>query len=161
MPMPAHMTLTGENQGDILGSVTMAGREDSILVEAFNHQVSMPRDPQTGLASGKRRHEPFSVVKFFDKSSPLLYQALCTGEHMTDVTLKWYRIAKTGQEEHYFTTMLEDAIIVSMRPFMPNALDKETEQYGHMEELSFTYRRITWTYEDGGITATDDWETPR
>ncbi|PIX84334.1 MAG: type VI secretion system tube protein Hcp [Nitrospirae bacterium CG_4_10_14_3_um_filter_70_108] len=161
MPMPAHMTLTGENQGAIKGSCTMAGREDTILVEAFNHQVSMPRDPQTGLASGKRRHEPMSVVKFYDKSSPLLYQALCTGEHFKDVTLKWYRIASTGQEEHYFTTLLEDAILVAIRPFMPNALDKETEQYGHMEECSFTYRRITWTFEDGGVTATDDWSTPR
>jgi type VI secretion system secreted protein Hcp len=101
------------------------------------------------------------VVKFFDKSSPLLYQALCTGEHFSDVTLKWYRIDATGQEEHYFTTMLEDAIIVSMRPYMPDALDPEKESYGHMEEVSFTYRRITWTFEDGGITATDDWETPR
>jgi len=155
------MTLTGENQGAIKGSWTMAGREDTILVEAFNHQVSMPRDPQTGLASGKRRHEPMSVVKFYDKSSPLLYQALCTGEHFKDVTLKWYRIASTGQEEHYFTTLLEDAILVAIRPFMPNALDKETEQYGHMEECSFTYRRITWTFEDGGVTATDDWSTPR
>ncbi len=161
MPMPAHMTLTGENQGVIEGSCTMAGREGTILVEAFNHEVSMPRDPQTGLASGKRRHEPFVITKFFDKSSPLLYQALCTGEHFGDVTLKWYRIDATGQEEHYFTTLLEDAIIVSMRPFMPNALDKETEQYGHMEEVAFTYRRITWTFEDGGVTATDDWETPR
>jgi len=155
------MTLTGENQGAIKGSCTMAGREDTILVEAFNHQVSMPRDPQTGLASGKRRHEPMSVVKFYDKSSPLLYQALCTGEHFKDVTLKWYRIASTGQEEHYFTTLLEDAILVAIRTFMPSALDKETEQYGHMEECSFTYRRITWTFEDGGVTATDDWSTPR
>jgi len=65
-------------------------------------------------------------VKFYDKSSPLLYQALCTGEHFKDVTLKWYRIASTGQEEHYFTTLLEDAILVAIRPFMPNALDKDT-----------------------------------
>jgi len=155
------MTLTGENQGDILGSCTMAGREDSILIEGFKHEIVIPRDPQTGLPTGKRRHEPMTVTKFFDKSSPLLYQALCTGEQMKDVTLKWYRIAATGKEEHYFTTVLEDAIIVSIRPFMPNALDKETEQYGHMEEVSFTYRRINWTFEEGGLSATDDWNVPK
>ena len=39
MPMPAHMTLEGENQGVIDGSCEMQGREDTILIEAFNHEV--------------------------------------------------------------------------------------------------------------------------
>ena len=28
------------------------------------------------------------------------------------------------------------------------------------EHVSFTYQKIIWTYEDGGITAEDDWEAP-
>ena len=161
MPMPAHMTLEGENQGNIEGSCTMQGRETTILVEAFNHEIRIPRDPQTGLSTGKRIHNALSVVKIFDKSSPKLYQALCTGEHMTNVTIKWYRIDPTGQEEHYFTHVLEDAIIVSIRPYMPNCLDPNTESYTHMEEVMFTYKKIRWTWEIDGVEAEDSWLVPK
>lgn len=35
MPMPAHMTLEGETQGNIEGSCTMQGREGTILVQSW------------------------------------------------------------------------------------------------------------------------------
>lgn len=161
MPMPAHMTLEGESQGKIDGSCEMQGRENSILVEAFNHEVRIPRDPQSGLSTGKRIHNALSIVKVFDKSSPKLYQALCTGEHMKNVTIKWYRIDPTSKEEHYYTHTLEDAIIVAIRPWMPNCLDHKTEQYTHMEEVMFTYKKIRWTWEIDGIEAEDSWIVPK
>jgi len=30
-------------------------------------------------------------------------------------------------------------------------------QMKELEHVSFAYQKITWTYVDGGITATDDW----
>jgi type VI secretion system secreted protein Hcp len=161
MPMPAHMTLTGENQGEITGSCEQQGREDTILVEAVEHTIRIPRDPQTGLATGKRRHEPFTVVKVYDKSSPKLYQALCTGEHMSEVMIKWYRIDATGSEEHYFTHKLEDAIIVDIKAWMPNCLDPATEAFTHMEHVSFTYKKIVFTWEIDGIESEDSWDVPK
>jgi type VI secretion system secreted protein Hcp len=161
MPMPAHMELTGNNQGKIDGSVTQQGRENTILIEAMNHMVRIPRDPQTGLPTGKRIHEALTVTKVYDKSSPKLYQALCTGEHFSDVSIKWYRIDPTGQEEHYFTHKLIDAILVDIKPWMPNCLDPSTESFSHMEDLSFTYRKIIWTWEPDGVEAEDDWEVPK
>ena len=160
MPMPAHAEITGQEQGKIEGSCNQQGREGTILVEAFNHEVYIPRDPQTGLATGKRVHNSFSFVKTYDKSSPQLYKALCTGEHLSNVTMKWYRIDPTGKEEHYFTHVLEDAVIVSIRPWMPNCLDPSTESYTHMEEVSCTYKKIRWTHEPDGIEHEDDWEAP-
>jgi type VI secretion system secreted protein Hcp len=155
------MTLTGENQGAINGSCQQAGHEDTILVEEFDHEIYIPHDVQTGLASGKRVHGEFTVTKFFDQASPLIASALCNGEHMTDVTLKFYRIAPTGNEEHYYTIMLENAVVVRMNPYVPNCLDAASETYGHMEKVAFTYERITWTYEETGATATDDWQAPQ
>ena len=160
MSMPAHMYIRAANQGAIEGSCEMQGREGSMLVEAMNHEVRIPRDPQSGLSTGKRIHNAFSVVKVFDKSSPKLYQALCTGEHMA-IGIKWYRIDTTGQEEHYFSHALVDAIIVSIRPWMPNCLDPQTESYTHMEEVMFTYKRIRWTWEIDGIEAEDSWLVPK
>ena len=30
----------------------------------------------------------------------------------------------------------------------------------HGAEIAFTYQKIEWTWNDGGIMATDDWEAP-
>lgn len=161
MPMPFHMEPTGINQGKIDGSCEQSGRENTILCQAFNHEVRIPRDPQSGLPTGKRVHEPLTVTKVYDKASPKLYQALCSGERFSNVTLKWYRIDPSGLEEHYFTIKLENAIIVSMRPWTPNCLDPATESLQHMEDVSFTYEKIIWTWEPDGIESEDSWLMPR
>lgn len=161
MPMPCHMELEGTKQGKIEGSCDMQGREGTVLVFAMNHDIHIPRDPQTGLGSGKRIHGPLTIVKEYDKSSPKLYQALCTGEHMKSVKLKWFRIDPAGSEEHYFTHQLEDAIVVEVKPYMPLAFLKENEPYRHMEEISFTYSKIKWVWEPDGVEAEDAWRVPK
>jgi len=160
MPMPAHMTLTPVGEAPIEGSVTQAGREKTILVNAFIHEVKMPRDPQTGKPTGKRFHDSLTIVKEFDKASPLLFDALCMGKRFTDVTIKFYRIDPTGSEEWYYTVKLEDAIIVNIKAWFPNCLDTAKESFVHMEDISFTYRKIIWTWEPDKIEAEDDWEIP-
>lgn len=161
MPMPCHLTLEGEKQGRIEGCCDMQGREGSILVYELQHGVHMPRDPHSGLPTGKRVHGPFTVVKMIDKSSPKLFQALCTGEHMKHVTLKYYRINKQGIEEHYFSTTLEDAIVVSYYPSIPTTLMSANDPYGHMESVSFAYKKIKLTWEANGIEAEDSWAAPK
>ena len=161
MPLPAYMTLEGEKQGKIEGSCTQQGREGTILVQSFNHEVYIPRDRQTGAGTSPRVHNPYTVVKAYDKSSPKLYQALTSGEHMKNVQIKLYRIDKKGAEEHYFTTTLSDAIVVSVKPSMPNCLVPTSEPYTHMEEVSFTYSKANWKWEPDGIESEDDWQVPK
>jgi len=36
----------------------------------------------------------------------------------------------------------------------------ENMQHKESEHISFTYHKIEWTWNDGGITAEDDWESP-
>jgi type VI secretion system secreted protein Hcp len=161
MPMPCHLTLEGEKQGKIEGSCEMGGREGTILVYELHHNIHMPRDPHSGLPTSKRVHEPFTIVKMIDKSSPKLFQALCTGEHMKNVNLKFYRITKQGTEEHYYSTTLEDAIVVSFQPTIPTTLTAANDPFGHMELVSFTYKKIKMTWEPTGIEAEDSWMMPR
>lgn len=161
MAMPVHLTLTGERQGKIDGSCNMKGREGTILAFAMAHTLVIPRSPTDGLATGKRVHQPLCLMKEFDKSSPKLYQALCTGEHLNEVILKWYRISKYGTEEHYFTHRLEDAIIVGIKPELPITLTPENDNARHMEQIAFTYKTIRWTWEADGIEAEDSWAIPR
>lgn len=170
MPTPAFMTIEGANQGlitagafteDSVGNIYVEGHEDEVLVEAFNHEVMLPRDPQSGQPTGQRVHQPLTITKVFDKSSPLLFQALTSGERLTKCAIKWYRTSSTGTQEHYFTIELEDAIIVDIKSHMPNCQDPGMAHFTHLEDVSVTYRRITWTHEASGTSGFDDWRSPK
>jgi type VI secretion system secreted protein Hcp len=159
MPVHAYLTLKGSKQGDIKGSCDQEGHKGEILVQEFRHEVEIPRDPHSGQPTGRRVHKPMSLTKVFDKASPLLYQALCTGEMITEATLKWYRI-KAGTEEHYFTIQIKNGLLVTMKPYMPMCLDPKNAAYEHMEELAFSYEKIIWTWEPDGVQAEDSWKKP-
>lgn len=168
MPTPAYLSITGVTQGPItqgafteesVGNVYQEGHEDEVLVEAFDHTVTVPTDPQSGQPTGQRVHKPLTVTKVFDKSSPLLYNALTSGERLTECKLKWYRTSTSGQPEHYFTITLEDAIITNIHAHMPNCQDPGHSHFTHLETISFSYRKITWTHEVGGTEGSDDWRT--
>jgi type VI secretion system secreted protein Hcp len=161
MPMPFHMSMTGNTQGEMTtGCCDMQGREDTCLCQALEHIISIPSDRQTGLPTGKRVHGPLKVTKVFDKASPKIFQAMVTGEQLSDVTFKFYRIDPTGAEEHYYSIKLENAIIVSVSLWVPNCLDPAKESFTHMEDVSMTYRTITWTQEVDGVMSMDDWTVP-
>ena len=122
MPTPAYLSLEGTKQGlitagtfteDSVGNIFQEGHEDQVLVQGFDHQVIIPRDPQSGQPTGQRVHKPLMITKVFDKSSPLIFNALTSGERLSRCRLEWYRTSATGTQEHYFTIELQDAIIVA------------------------------------------------
>ena len=169
MPTPAYMSIEGMEQGNItagaftadsVGNIYQEGHEDEVLVEAFQHEVIIPRDPQSGQPTGQRVHQPVIITKIYDKSSPLLYTALTTGEVLSKVEIKWYRTSMAGRQEHYFTHLLTDAIIVDIKAYMPNCQDPGQAHFTHLEDISMAYRRIEWTHEVAGTSGEDDWRTP-
>ena len=166
MALVAYMNVKGQKQGKILGSVTQKGREGSIEVIADHHSIVSPRDPQSGLPSGKRTHQPFTVRKVTDMATPRLYTAICTNENLPEVTIDYWRPqfkagAGVGAEVQYFTVKLTNANIASIAATMPNVEDPAQQKLDMYEEVSFTYQKIEWTWNDGGVSASDDWETPR
>ena len=161
MAMTSYLSVTGANQGEIKGGCTQAGREGKILVYRIDHAVEIPKDTHTGLPTGQRIHHPLLITKAKDGSSPLLFQACCSGERFTAWQLQYYRINDKGQEELYFTIKLENAIIVKMREYTPLTFLPDNKPYHDMEDVSFTYEKISWTYETDGIEAEDDWKAPK
>jgi len=160
MALNAYLRLEGETQGEIRGSVTQAGREESIMVIAVNHEVISPRDPSSGLPTGKRQHGPLVITKEIEKATPLLMNALVNKEKMTKFKLRFYQPNRTGREFQFYTIELEDATITGIRFEMLNNKYPENRQHKEREHVTFYYRRINWTFEDGGVTAEDDWEAP-
>lgn len=169
MPTPSYMSIEGKTQGkitdgasseDSVGNIGQEGHENEVLVQAFDHKILVPRDPQSGQPTGQRVHQPLTITKVYDKSSPMLYQALTTGERLK-VKVKWFRTSSAGSQEHYFTHELEDAIIVDISAHMPNCQDPGQAHFTHLENVSFTYRKITWTHEVAGTSGSDDWRAPK
>lgn len=157
-----YLTLKGQKSGDIKGSVTQKGREGSISVQYLQSKITSPRDAASGLATGKRQHEPLVFRKTIDKSTPLLLSALVTNENITEAHFKFWKPSATGAETQYFTIDLQNASIASHNLYHPDTYDSGAggSAPGELEELSLTYQKITWTWMDGGITAQDDWESP-
>ena len=97
MALNAYLKLKGQTQGSIKGSVTQKGRENTIMVIAVSHEIVSPRDLASGQATGRRQHHPFVITKELDKSSPLLYNALCTNENITQFELQFFRPKITAE----------------------------------------------------------------
>jgi type VI secretion system secreted protein Hcp len=160
MALNAYLKLKGQKQGDIKGSVTQKGREGKIMVIAVSHEIISPRDAASGLPTGKRMHKPFVITKEIDKSSPLLYNALVNNENLTDWELQFWQPSATGQEKQHYSIALTNANIASIEFRMANNKHPDLMKFAEYEEVAFTYQKITWTWNDGGITAMDDWESP-
>ncbi|WP_254658935.1 type VI secretion system tube protein TssD, partial [Pseudomonas aeruginosa] len=72
MATPAYMSITGTKQGlitagafteDSVGNTYQEGHEDQVMVQGFNHEVIIPRDPQSGQPTGQRVHKPVVITK--------------------------------------------------------------------------------------------------
>ena len=161
MSNPVFVSITGSVQGLItegaftpesVGNSYQEGHENEALIKSFSHNIKIPRDPKSGLPTGQRSHQPLILTKNFDKSSPLLYNALTKGETLTNVEIKWYRTGYTGKPEHYFSVVLEDAVVVDITAGMQG----EDEQ---VENIAFSYRKIAWRHETASTSGEDDWRT--
>ncbi len=165
MALNAYLRLKGQKSGDIKGSVTQKGREGKIMVIAVNHEIVAPRDPASGLPTGKRMHRPFTITKELDKSSPLLYNMMINNENILEFELQFWTpqlkaATGIGAEVQHYTIKLTNATISDIRFIMDNNKNPDLMKYAEHEEISFTYQKIQWIWNDGNVSAADDWSTP-
>lgn len=169
MATPAFISIHGKTQGhitkgaftaDSVGNVYVEGHEDEILAQEIDHQITTPTDPQSGQPSGQREHKPLTFTSSLSKASPMLYQALATGEALPTVEVKWFRTSVDGKQEHFFTTKLEDATVVEIHTVLPHAQDKDNANYTQLIKTSLSYRKVSWSHVVAGTEASDDWRKP-
>lgn len=158
MSSNAFLTLKGKKQGQIKGSVTQKGREGSIAVYSYNLEIISPRDAASGLPTGKRQHRPIHITKEIDKSTPLLFSVLVNNESLTEVIIKFFAPIATGTEKQIYTVKLTNANIASFTQNMELNKTDPGSKLPVLEEISFTYEKIEITWEDGVITASDNWQ---
>lgn len=170
MPTPAFISITGKTQGLItkeaftaqsVGNIFQEGHENQILAQEIEHLVHIPTDPQSGQAAGQRVHGPFTFTSSMNRATPHLYQALTTGETLTEVEVHWYRTSTEGLQEHFFTTTLEDATIVNISTVLPHAQDPAMAGYTQLVKVAMAYRKIIWKHVICASEASDDWRKPK
>jgi type VI secretion system secreted protein Hcp len=119
-------------------------------VDGFSHEIVSPRDPASGLPTGKRQHKPFAIVTPVGAATPLLMNALVTNENLTSVVISFF---KPGTTTVGTIVKLTNA---SVADFSHSCM----ATYASCEIVAFTYQKIEWTWVDGGTTSSDDWEPP-
>lgn len=144
---------------DIEGESTISSleRDGSIECLSFHYGVEIPYDVETGEVTTKRQHGPVTVYKRIDKSTPLLLKALCRHETVNSAEFRFYRPDTTGggAEEHFYTVLLSNGYIASVEQLSEDAIIGGENAPPMIEEVSFVFQEISWTYESNGATHRD------
>jgi type VI secretion system secreted protein Hcp len=111
MALNAYLKIEG-----IKGESTATQHKDEIDVMSFSWGIAQSGTVGGGGGggTGKASAEDFSFVLKIDKSSPLLYKFLATGEHIKEATLTLVRAGK--ERADYLKYKFEDVIISSFAP---------------------------------------------
>jgi type VI secretion system secreted protein Hcp len=132
------------------------GHEHELVGFRFESAIASPRDPLTGQATGRRRHQPVLFRKRVGAASPQFAQALCTNELLKSVKFTFVRMSNDGTEEAYFSVTLAQATIASVRLVVPDSDTAHAEQ-DFFEEVTLTFQSITWEHIAARAIASDDW----
>jgi len=90
-----------------------------------------------GHNAGRVSHDPFTVVKSFDKATPKLALACSKGDHIKEVILECWR--HIGENVKYMQYKLSDCVVRSVYPTGGGeGIPTET--------VSFSYAKIEWQY---------------
>lgn len=170
MALEAYMTIKGKKQGEIhkdaskpdsmgQGSKNDSDLQAKITVVAFTSQVVVPTDMTSGVATGTRNYQPVTFTKVFDKSSPLLWQALATNEMLDEVVCEFYRPDPGGmpKPQLFFKMTWNNATLVSGKSYLPLTIDPNLKFYQDMEDWSFTFKQVKWEHVPGSTTGQDQW----
>lgn len=146
-----YLHVTGAQQGDIRGDVTVANYEDWIEVASFTHGVTVPLG-NDGRPSGAPVPSPFQLAKPYDRSTVPLFDALYSGERLDEVRLELTRAIGAGQIVTYYRITLENAYLSEIGESGAGlVMDLPTEAY------TMAYERITLDDLVNGETTTYTW----
>ena len=153
----AFMKVVAQKQGTLKGSGTEAPWVGMIPVDVVEQITASPRAPQSGLPTGQGVNKPLVIVKGCDAASPQLFQALCTNEVLTSITIEFVGAEHTGKAGVSSTLKVNNATVASFRQFVTHDNDPRGLRPGFVvEEVSFTFAKSSMTITSGGDAKTTD-----
>jgi len=170
MALDADIKVVGSVQNAFKHQSSIKTRAGTSIVTRSTHGLIAPRDPSSGLASGKRQHKEMTCTVLLDSSIVNFYTALSTNEVLKTVTVNFYQTTAStlnvsgkagmgGEGKPAITWLLENAVVSELDYFQPfsRAVDPEEKHKDQHFTVKFTYQKITVTWTEGGVTYTDDW----
>ena len=120
--------------------------------------IRTAREASTGMASGERTYDPIRIVKRIDKSSPLLFKALCDNE-VIEAKFRFFRPNPDGDgtTQHFYTVEIKEGRIASYQRISPDVIDPASANAPPTEEVTFVFGDIIQTYEPDGVEHEDHW----
>ena len=155
MANPIYMTITGEKQGlisqgcgtyDSMGNRYQTAHRDQIYILSLLH--STHRDQNVF-------HQPLTVIKTVDKSSPLFGVAISNNEKL-QCSFDILRTDITGLNSKYYSIELRDAFLIDVSLNFPHSADHNDAQ--PEETLIFTFKSITWQHHQAGTSGYSFWQ---
>jgi type VI secretion system secreted protein Hcp len=145
-----YVTVEGTKQGKFKGESTRQAHADKLAGLSFHYSVGSPREAASGMATGRRVHQPVSFVKEWGAASPQLFAALTSNESCKSVLFEFVRTDESGQERIFHTIKLVNALITEIEQYV------EQGATGPLEKISFTFQRIELENLDGHTSAVDE-----
>lgn len=145
---------------NIPGDATRARWESYVNLIGYSHEVVTPRDPASGLPTGKRQHKPFTILKENSANSPVFHQAQIKNTVIPKAELILVKLNPNGDgtEIIAYTYRFTNVRIVSIRDWMPNSTEHLTGA-PYPQEIAFTYSTIEW--DSGKAVASDSTSVDR
>ncbi len=149
------------NGADVHGESTQKSlsRENSIECVYFEQGVVTARESGSGMATGRRQYTPLLIRKRIDKSSPLIAKAL-TQNTVIEGKFKFFRPNPNGDgtTEQFYTIEIKRGRVASHKQYVPDTIVPATSTEPPLEEITFVFHTISWTYTNGGVVHEDTWD---
>src|SRR5262249_51193599 len=122
-----------------------------------------PRDMVSGLATGKRQHEPLTLTRLVGESSAQLFAALAANDTIKSMTIDILRTDARGLEVLAYSIRLTNATVVTITQHFDYADSSASAKHvtsgksGLYEDVSFVFQRIEVTSPASKTAAMDEW----
>ena len=153
------VTIEGIKTGIFHGESSHQASGNKIAGLKFFYEVASPRDPATGMATGKRQHKPITITKEWGAASPQIFHALASNETLTSVLFEFMQTSPAGKEEVSYTIRLTGATISAFRQYIGNVEDfayDATRDSRKLENVTFNFRTIEMKNIAAKTSAVDD-----
>ena len=155
------ISIKGVKQGQFKGELpNLKQRDDWMAALRFSMAVSVPHNELTGMATGRRKHTPIKITKEWGAASPQILQALAVAEVLNPVILEFTRTNPNGEEMVFQRVTLANAIVSDVTRSHETGATGAGADHLDLEEISFTFQKITVEDIMGKTSFVDDWLAP-
>lgn len=142
-------------EGD--SSITTRDGRRTIEFHSFSCSLEALFDPMRLKPDSRLQYHAVEIIKRVDQASPLLTYALGNKQIVDTARFTFFRPSPSldGPDERYFTIELHEGRVVKVKQSSTDGLVGEAEDSDRpmLEEVSFTFKQISWTHEAAGTTS--------